>query len=262
MSGATYPDAFLQAIIEAPDDDTPRLAYADWLDENGDPEQAEFIRGQLELATLPAGDPRRAALEGRAGEARWLGPLPVKAFIPAFHRGLVEEVAFYGPREFFACADELFRRLPVRHLTIHASQGDSLDAEGVRALAALPQLAHLHALLLWDQDFGDEGASILAACPSLANLRTLSLPGCEIGPFGAAALAASPYLANLLELDLYGNTIGVAGGRTLLDSTHLSRLKVLDIGENYYGSEEGEDELLEEMEEHFGDGLRFGESLR
>ena len=43
---------FLRAIIEHPEDDTPRLIYADWLEENGDPDRAEFIRVQCELARL------------------------------------------------------------------------------------------------------------------------------------------------------------------------------------------------------------------
>jgi uncharacterized protein (TIGR02996 family) len=30
-----HDEAFLQAIIENPDDDTPRLVYADYLDEGG-----------------------------------------------------------------------------------------------------------------------------------------------------------------------------------------------------------------------------------
>jgi serine/threonine-protein kinase len=37
-------DAFLRAIADAPDDDAPRLVYADWLDEHGQPDRAEFIR--------------------------------------------------------------------------------------------------------------------------------------------------------------------------------------------------------------------------
>lgn len=41
---------FLRAILAAPDDDAPRLIYADWLDENGKPERAEFIRVQCQLA--------------------------------------------------------------------------------------------------------------------------------------------------------------------------------------------------------------------
>jgi uncharacterized protein (TIGR02996 family) len=49
----THRDALLRAICENPDDDAPRLVYADWLDEHGDPRQAEFIRVQIELACLP-----------------------------------------------------------------------------------------------------------------------------------------------------------------------------------------------------------------
>lgn len=43
--------AFLDSIIAAPDDDAPRLIYADWLEERGDSERAEFIRVQCELGT-------------------------------------------------------------------------------------------------------------------------------------------------------------------------------------------------------------------
>lgn len=43
---------FLSTIIAAPVDDAPRLVYADWLEENGQPERAEFIRVQIELANL------------------------------------------------------------------------------------------------------------------------------------------------------------------------------------------------------------------
>jgi uncharacterized protein (TIGR02996 family) len=45
-------DAFIQALIEAPNDDTPRLIYADWLEEHGDSERAELIRVQVERARL------------------------------------------------------------------------------------------------------------------------------------------------------------------------------------------------------------------
>jgi uncharacterized protein (TIGR02996 family) len=43
---------FLRAIIDRPDDDLPRLVYADWLDEHGEPERAEYIRVQCELAGI------------------------------------------------------------------------------------------------------------------------------------------------------------------------------------------------------------------
>jgi uncharacterized protein (TIGR02996 family) len=40
---------FINAIIESPDDDTVRLVYADWLEEHGQAERAEFIRVQIDL---------------------------------------------------------------------------------------------------------------------------------------------------------------------------------------------------------------------
>ena len=43
--------ALLSAIRETPDDDTPRLVFADWLQENGEEERAEFVRIQCQLAS-------------------------------------------------------------------------------------------------------------------------------------------------------------------------------------------------------------------
>ena len=47
--------SFLNAIRQAPDDDAPRLVYADWLDERGEWERAELIRVQCRMAALEAG---------------------------------------------------------------------------------------------------------------------------------------------------------------------------------------------------------------
>jgi uncharacterized protein (TIGR02996 family) len=46
-------DSLLAAIREHPEEDTPRLVYADWLDEHGEAERAGFIRAQCELARTP-----------------------------------------------------------------------------------------------------------------------------------------------------------------------------------------------------------------
>lgn len=46
-------EALLAAILAQPAEDTPRLVYADWLQENGQPERAEFIRVQCKLARTP-----------------------------------------------------------------------------------------------------------------------------------------------------------------------------------------------------------------
>ena len=49
----TTREGLMAAILAAPDDDLPRLVFADWLEENGEAERAEFIRVQCELAKLP-----------------------------------------------------------------------------------------------------------------------------------------------------------------------------------------------------------------
>jgi len=46
-------DAIHAKILAEPDEDIHRLAYADWLDEQGDPHRAEFIRVGCELARTP-----------------------------------------------------------------------------------------------------------------------------------------------------------------------------------------------------------------
>lgn len=50
-------EAFLRAIFDAPDDDTPRLVYADFLQENGDEARARFIRWQCGHGERPASVP-------------------------------------------------------------------------------------------------------------------------------------------------------------------------------------------------------------
>src|SRR4051794_33971209 len=72
-------DALLAAIRESPDDDTLRLVLADWYDDHGQAERAEFIRLHLTVARSDEGDVRRAAWLARlhrlhaAHGAGWAG---------------------------------------------------------------------------------------------------------------------------------------------------------------------------------------------
>lgn len=50
-------DALLAAILSDPNDDTPRLIFADWLEDRGETERSEFIRIQIELARSQAFGP-------------------------------------------------------------------------------------------------------------------------------------------------------------------------------------------------------------
>jgi uncharacterized protein (TIGR02996 family) len=93
-------DAFLQAAHEAPEEDAPRLIYADWLEECGDAAwaaYAEFIRLQVESARLKnRSKHRKARLAARqqellAGHSRvWLGPWGEGSFRWVYRRGIPE----------------------------------------------------------------------------------------------------------------------------------------------------------------------------
>ena len=77
----TEQEAFLQAIWEDPDDDAPRLMFADRLKERGDP-WGDLILIQCELARTPANDPLRALILGQetalrvASWDRFIDPRP------------------------------------------------------------------------------------------------------------------------------------------------------------------------------------------
>jgi uncharacterized protein (TIGR02996 family) len=174
--------AFLRAIRAHPDDDGPRLVYADWLDERGDP-RGEFIRVQCELAGLPAADPRREHLESRQAELlaahrdAWEAPLrALGAAAIDFRRGL-PETATISAGDFSRHAGELFALAPIRGLGVRGL-GNEND---VAALAESPHLANLATLYLWNNAIGDDGARALAESPYLANLTTLQLVGNGIG---------------------------------------------------------------------------------
>jgi uncharacterized protein (TIGR02996 family) len=59
---------FLRRLLENPADDTSRLVYADWLDEQGNEDaglKARFIRFEIEAARLPDESLRRAAVNSQ-----------------------------------------------------------------------------------------------------------------------------------------------------------------------------------------------------
>ena len=67
---------FLRAIRAEPNEDFPRLVYADWLEENGQAERAEFIRIQCAIAAGTDDDPKRLALTHRENRLwRRFGPI-------------------------------------------------------------------------------------------------------------------------------------------------------------------------------------------
>lgn len=63
----TVAENFIADIIAHREDDTPRLIYADWLDDHGQADRAEFIRVQIEVERLRN---QRRQLHGPEGVER------------------------------------------------------------------------------------------------------------------------------------------------------------------------------------------------
>jgi uncharacterized protein (TIGR02996 family) len=71
MSSHPDADGFIRAILRRPADPTPRLVFADWLDETGRPGNAAwatYLRLRAEMNALPDDDPRFAELRTEARE--------------------------------------------------------------------------------------------------------------------------------------------------------------------------------------------------
>jgi uncharacterized protein (TIGR02996 family) len=266
-------EAFLADICEHPDDDAPRLIYADWLEEHGQSERAEFIRVQLELARLSEDAPHWPRLKSREAalreeyEAAWTEPLsdliPTSdtPFSPRyeFRRGFIEFLQLEGDA-FVRRGADYFARTPLREIWLP-------EQEEYDALASCPHLARLSTLNLTcarlsaefspdvlisspylcgltdfylrnDPDMGcldRSGLVVLATTPHLNRLRTLDLSSNWIGDEGVEIVARAHCLSGLEHLHLGQSDIGDAGVRMLAATPALSNLRSLDLEGNPIG---------------------------
>jgi uncharacterized protein (TIGR02996 family) len=263
-------DAFLAAIADRPDDDLPRLVYADWLDENGDPDRAEFIRCQIELAKLSEHDPRRAELEDR--EEELLIPHKGEWGLPEFRgqsqvmcRGFVERVNVEA-RWLIARPRVLDAPGPLRTMRVFGASAfigqlaevpglarlETLDlsntqfarTDDVRRFFTSARLDGLRSLVLRNSNFWEgEELAALADTPIAPRLRSLDISGTRVGDGGARVLAERAefgWLESLTfradEVDRHSCVTSV-GAEALAESATLTRLKSLDLGDHYIGNE-------------------------
>jgi uncharacterized protein (TIGR02996 family) len=185
--GASTHDPWLRAILDAPDDDGPRL---DWVAKHraSQPERAQFIELGLAIAAsrrrgveAPEALRRQAGALARAHGAAWAGPAS-ELKIYEFRRGFVETV--YGrPRDVLAVAERLWGAQPI--LDLHVV--DTTD--GLPDLLAWPGLERLRSLHVCGLGLRDRDAEVIAATPHLARLRRIDLTNNDIGPEGFFAIA-------------------------------------------------------------------------
>jgi uncharacterized protein (TIGR02996 family) len=230
--------AFLQAICDNPSDDTPRLIYADWLEDNGQPERAEFIRLQIELHGVPARDPRRVDGGKRARAllrkyARsWFAP--PKGWRPdapyQVRRGFPDALIRVAVLDLLEHADDLFARWPITRL--HPGAQHLEDVTSV--LATSPWLARVRELVLSECHTGPEVFQKLIDSPHLVNLTSLHVGGCSLNDEGLRHLAALPHLAGLRELDIRHNRITSEGFQALVRSPYRASTRSLCLSGNDY----------------------------
>ncbi|WP_171473205.1 TIGR02996 domain-containing protein [Frigoriglobus tundricola] len=255
--------AFLDAIIAAPDDDTARLVYADWLTENGRPDRGAFIRTEIELARTPPTTEederrRRVLIERRDDllkrhKAVWLKPFLPFAKDSAFERGFVEALEVHAST-FLQSAEKWFALTPltrVRFTVCNAwDAGSASYVWWAERLFTSPLLSRLKVIELEHLQLTADDLTPLAAAPDLSRLRELVLAVNNIRNEGAVRLAAMPQLQGLEVLDLRGNGISDAGARAVAQSPHLGGLKELRMTRNPIRNK-----TWAVLEERFGDAL-------
>ena len=222
----SHHDAFLAAIIARPEDDLPRLVYADYLDETGDPDRAEFIRVQCELARRGASDPARACLQDRseqllrANRPQWI--VPGLRGVQSFRRGFVEAVRT-SAESLLSAAGTLFRTTPVRELRVQNAV-NSLDE-----LARLPGLDRIESLDLTNNFPGlNVRLGWFLSTAPLGALRRLTVRNAQLWVESIADLVRTPVVGKLEVLDLSGNPFADAGTEVLA-SAPLASLRRLAV---------------------------------
>jgi uncharacterized protein (TIGR02996 family) len=232
-------DAFLHAILTHPDDDAPRLIYADWLDERNDP-RGEFIRVQCALARLDDEDPRRWPLEQREQELlrehqpKWL-PKGIEIVPCVFRRGFVEEISLFT-QEFLSVAERLFKQTPLQHLClrgpIHAAEiGRAREGMGWQGVTQSPYLTRLRGLSL-AFPLGVEDWQDFSESPYLANLTDLKLiPSSWLEGF-SIDWARVIHRPTLRSLALSHNALTLDALRVLVESSSLTGLRELNLSGN------------------------------
>jgi uncharacterized protein (TIGR02996 family) len=252
----TPEDAFVVDILEHPDDDAPRLILADWLEDRGEPgdaDRAEFIRVQCRRAHLQVGAAEEQRLRQRAEHllktwwdywarplGQLIGPSPSEGWLlggytpealARFRRGFVYALDTTA-QQFIDHGMEILRLAPLRQVRLY------LAGAFARDLAACPHLRWMERI-----DFSDyfsnpvdaAGMSTLASSPWLGALRGLGLYRNNLGDSGLAALAKAKWLGNLQVLEVGETGIAEAGIRALAQTPHSFRPRCLLLGGNPIG---------------------------
>lgn len=259
----------LQCAREAPEDATPRLILADWLEEYGDEAEqarAELIHLQCQPDAwngqeTPADSARRIGRQDQLQTryaAAWLGPLRSLPLPWEFRRGMLE--VELDAREVKGRRLEQFSGSEawawVEGVTLHGltsprlgelagnpawlSSVTTLRLVGevrrtdMRALARMKWFGDLRRLDLEQTRIAEDAVAVLAEVPP-GNLGQLSFSRSGLTTRAAGYLSRSSGLAGLTALDLRHNRLGDVAIEALLANLSLDRLTRLLLAGNGLG---------------------------
>lgn len=190
-----HAQAFLRDIAEHPEDDTPRLIYADWLAEQGEDDRGDLIRVQCALAKMEDDNPRKKELEDKerqllkGAQNRWeAAHLRNKygATVVKIERGIPNEIQI-TPQNLVKNSKEIFREAPtIRGVDIGLTSADDYTAFNRRAtrISKIPQLEQLEKIGIVDTIPGDSENQLngqrirtLLESPNLKNVKELEITG-------------------------------------------------------------------------------------
>jgi uncharacterized protein (TIGR02996 family) len=224
-------EALYHAIQEQPGEDTPRLAYADWLQENGNTDRAEFIRLQCEIARDPSAK-NIGQLRGRSNsllnrhKKQWKGQAGTFMQNVEFHRGFVERFTI-RQKNLEKHEEHVLAVAPAPYLAVSS-------VEDLTRLVRNRALSVVQGFSLHETAIKTGAAEALAERDDLRNLRRLDFPNCLIGNEELSVLSQGFSRAEALEiLNLSGNSFGSEGLRALCRSPWASRLKRIDISHKF-----------------------------
>lgn len=254
----TDQDALLQAVITAPEEDLPRLVFADFLEESGHPAnaaRAQFIRLQIEAE----GSPQKAELLAKAEELRPMfrdewdqffdprGCLPHTRSLHRYVRGFAEAVHVHCQR-LLDHHRELFAAGPIRELEIETSPYP-YSVAGPPKLKKIVGLSRIRSLsILLTPPNADPIESPrepskyrleiddLIQTEHLSALKCLILQENNLFDYWiidfVRAFPLGSFYASLERLDLSNNRITDAGANALAAGRGLDRLTSLDLRDN------------------------------
>jgi uncharacterized protein (TIGR02996 family) len=206
--------ALLRAICDNPEEDTPRLVYADWLEEQGGESniaRAQFIRLQIAEAAKDVYNTHGRALTpdelavARPHWKTWSDEQPKYAGLLIhvgdhcrfYERGFPYFLHTNSVRSFLKAAPELFTRVPITRLHIGA-----ITVKTAGELARSPFLARIRELFQ-PSDWDDTILPEFASTPHLCNLQTITLGDQRVTLAGLRRFLANKSLTRLREFTLH-----------------------------------------------------------